>query len=111
MDTFEYTPDYDLQVEHNLKDAMREVKLGNGVVQLQKRSLTRPLREFSVKFTRMADEIDAIEGFLINHTGRRFKWTGYGEQPITVYCTKVSRRTTGIVDELSCEFTAALYGG
>lgn len=111
MDTFEYTPDYDLQVEHNLEDAMREVKMGNGVVQLQKRSLARPLRKFSMKFTRRASDMDVLEAFLIAHTGRRFKWTGYGGQPITVYCTKVSRRATGIADELSCEFTEALYGG
>lgn len=111
MDTFEYTPDYDLQVEHNLEDAMREVKMGNGVVQLQRKSLSRPLRKFSIKFTRRASDMDVIEEFLIAHTGRRFKWAGYGSLPITVYCTKVSRRATGIVDELSCEFIEALYGG
>ncbi len=109
MDTFDKIPDYNVQVDHNLEDAVREVKFGNGVVQLQRKTLSRPLRKFSMTFTRRSTDLDEIESFLISQTGKRFNWTGYGNQAITVRCTKISRKTTGIMDELSCEFDEDLY--
>lgn len=100
---FNWIPDKGVEVQRDFESALREVKFGDGVVQLQKRNLAKPKRTFSLKFTNTTAKIDEIEDFLMENLAKKFKWDYLGKE-ITVYCADVSRSVTGIVDVLSCKF-------
>lgn len=106
MDIFTWLPNQGVDVETNVQ--VREIQLGEGVVQVQQKSLTPPKRKFTLEFDRRADEIDQIYAFLVKQRGNRFIWQRAKEN-IKVRCTEFNRRETGLVDTLRCVFQEEFY--
>lgn len=103
MEEFTWNPDRGMSRDY--KDLpVRRVQFGNGVAQLQRTSLARPLREFSPKFTGSPERIDEIEEFLIRNIGKRFIWVRHNGERIKVTCSDFKRTEHGFPDELSGTF-------
>lgn len=102
MDTFTWNPDRDMDTEVDLD--IREVKFGNGVVQLQNKSLITAKRKFSLQFSRSTEVIDEIWAFLDDNRGKRFVWERPSGERIMVYCSGLRRTENGFPDILRCTF-------
>ena len=72
MNTFTWNPNRGMDTETDM--GIREVQFGNGVVQLQNKSLALPQRKFSLQFERSTEVIDEIVAFLLDNQGKRFIW-------------------------------------
>ena len=90
MDTFTWNPNRGMDTEVDL--GVREEQFGNGVVQLQNKSLALPQRKFSLQFDRSTTVIDEIVAFLLDNQGKR------------VICTEMRRTESGFPDSLRCTF-------
>ncbi|WP_083296801.1 phage tail protein [Eikenella sp. HMSC061C02] len=102
MDTFTWNPNRGMDTEVDL--GIREVQFGNGVVQLQNKSLALPQRKFSLQFDRSTTVIDEIVAFLLDNQGKRFIWERPSGERVMVYCAEMRRTESGFPDSLRCTF-------